>query len=364
MLATVFYEHGGPDVLRYEEVPTPVPGPGEVLVRVHAGTVNRGPDTRVRQDGFGIPAFRLPHVTGADAAGVIAACGPGVQGWEPGSRVVVYPVMWCGECDFCRRGAGANYCRNWRMVGMHAWGGHAEFVKVPARNLVALPDGVGFEEAATLPVSYITAYHGLLQQVRLEPGETVLVMAAGSGIGAAAIQIAKHHGARVVATTGAEWKVARAREIGADVVVQYTQSDWAEQVRAATEGKGVDVVFDNVGAETWAGSLSTLGRAGRVLCSGNTGGAVVPLDLRTLYRNMIEMRFHMQGALADLEALVGLVADGSLRPVIDTRLAMSESAAAQERLATQSQFGKVVLVPDALLSPLASNGRSSHHEEH
>ncbi len=350
MKASVFHEHGGPEVLRYEEVSTPQPGPDDALVRVHAATVNRGTDTRVRENGFGIPGFRLPHVGGADAAGEIADLGADVRAWQVGQRVVVYPLMWCGACEFCLRGAGENYCRNWRMIGMHAWGGHADYVTVPARNLVALPDEVGYEAAATLPVSYITAYHGLVRQVQVQAGDTVLVMAAGSGIGAAAIQIARHLGARVLATTGADWKHERARAIGADAVFDYHEDGWAAAVRDATGGRGVDVVFDNIGAETWTQSISCLGRAGRVLCSGNTGGFTVPLDLRTLYRNMIQLRFHMQGARGDLEALVGLVAEGRLEPVIDSRLALSEAIAAQERLASMRQFGKVVLVPDTLLS--------------
>jgi NADPH:quinone reductase-like Zn-dependent oxidoreductase len=354
MLAAVFHEHGGPDVLRYEEVPDPEPRAGEVLLRVHAATVNFGPDTRVRENGFGLPGFRLPHVGGADAAGEIAALGEGVDDLEVGRRVVIYPLVWCGECDFCRRGAGENSCRRWQMIGMHRWGGHADLVRLPARNVVPLPGAVSFEAAATLPVSYITAYHGLAEQVRVQPGETVLVMAAGSGIGAAAIQIARHLGARVLATTGSPWKHERARAIGADAVFDYHAPDWDAQVREATGGRGVDVVFDNVGAETWPQSLRCLDRGGRVLCSGNTGGAVVPLDLRSLYRNMITMRFHMQGARRDLEALVALVADGSLAPVIDRRMPLSESAAAQQHLAAKAQFGKVVLVPDALLAAEAA----------
>jgi NADPH:quinone reductase-like Zn-dependent oxidoreductase len=350
MMASVFHEHGGPEVLHYEEVATPRPGPGEALVRVHAATVNRGTDTRVRENGFGLRDFHLPHVGGADAAGEVAGLGADVTGWEIGQRVVVYPLMWCGTCDFCSRGASENYCRNWSMVGMHVWGGHAEYVTVPARNLVALPDAVGYEPAATLPVAYITAYHGLVRQVGLEAGETVLVMAAGSGIGAAAIQIARNLGARVLATTGSGWKHERARAIGAEAVFDYHDGDWAAAVREATGGRGVDVVFDNVGAETWAQSLSCLDRAGRMLCSGNTGGATVPLDLRGLYRNMIEMRFHMQGGLRDLEALVELVAAGEIEPVIDSRLPLSSAIAAQQRLAAQQQFGKVVLLPDSLLN--------------
>lgn len=350
MKATVFHEHGGPEVLRYEEAPTPVPGPGEALVRVHATTVNRGPDARVRADGFGIPGFRLPHVSGADGAGEIVALGEGVSGRAIGERVAIYPLVWCGTCDFCRHGASENYCRSWRMMGMHVWGAHAEYVTMPAHNLLPLPDSVSYEAAATLGVSYVTAHHGLLHQVRLQPSDTILVMAAGSGIGAAAMQIARSVGARVLVTSGARWKRERALEIGADAAFDYHDPSWPEQVRRATDGRGVDVVFDNVGAETWAESLSCLDRGGRMLCSGNTGGWQVPLDLRTVYRNMIEMRFHMQGGIADMRALIELFASGEIAPVLDSTVALSDAAGAQERLAAQEQFGKVVLVPDSVFA--------------
>jgi acryloyl-coenzyme A reductase len=361
MKATVFHEHGGPEVLRYEEVPTPAPGPEEALVRVHATTVNRGPDAKVREDGFGIPGFRLPHVSGADGAGEIVALGAGVSGRRVGERVAIYPLLWCGTCDFCRAGASENYCRNWRMMGMHRWGAHAEYVAMPARNLLPLPDAVPYEAAATLGVSYGTAHHGLVHQVRLGPGDTVLVMAAGSGIGAAAVQVARSVGARVLATSGAAWKRERALAIGAEAAFDYHDPTWPEQVRAATDGRGVDVVFDNVGSGTWAQSLGCLDRGGRMLCSGNTSGWEVPLDLRGLYRNMVEMRFHMQGGIADMRALIDLLEAGRITSVIDSSLPLSEAVAAQERLAAQEQFGKVVLVPDSIgkaIGVAAGEGRA------
>jgi NADPH:quinone reductase-like Zn-dependent oxidoreductase len=354
MKATVFHTHGGPEVLGYEDVPTSEPGPEEALVRVHATTVNRGPDTRVRQDGFGIPGFRLPHVSGADGAGEIVALGSAVSGREVGERVAIYPLMWCGSCDFCRRGASENYCRNWRMMGMHVWGAHAEYVAMPVRNLLPLPDAVSYEAAATLGVSYGTAHHGLVRQVRLQPGETLLVMAAGSGIGAAAVQIARSIGARVIVTSGAEWKRRRALELGAEAAFDYRDPNWAEEVRGATDGRGVDVVFDNIGGETWGDSLGLLDRAGRMLCSGSTGGPQVQLDLSGIYRNMLELRFHMQGGMADMRDLLGLLEAGTVEPVIDTALPLSQTARAQERLAAQEQFGKVVLVPDALFDGFAA----------
>jgi len=355
MKATVFHEHGGPEVLAYEEIPTPEPGPEEALVRIHATTVNHGPDTRVRQNGFGIPGFHLPHVPGSDGAGEVVALGDGASGVEVGQRVAIYPLVWCGTCDFCRRGAGENYCRNWRMTGMHFWGAHAEYIALPARNLLPLPDSVSYEAGATLGVSYGTAHHGLTRQVRLREGETVLVMAAGSGIGAAAIQIAVDAGARVIATSSAAWKRERALELGALAAFDYRDEGWPAAVREANDGRGVDVAFDNVGADTWTKSLSCLDRGGRFLCSGNTGGWEVSFGLPDVYRNMIEMRFHMQGALADSRALVEAIAAGRIEPVIDSVMPLSDNAAAEQRLEERKQFGKVVLVPDSVLASHGAN---------
>ena len=354
MKAILFNRHGGPEVLAYEELAVPEPGPEEALVRVHASTVNHGPDTRVREDGFGIPGFRLPHVSGADGAGEVVALGQRASGLEIGQRVGIYPLVWCGTCDFCRRGVGENYCRNWRMMGMHFWGAHAEYVAMPVRNLVALPEAVSYEAAATFGVSYGTAYHGLVRQARLCSEDTVLVMAAGSGIGVAAVQIAVDTGARVIATSSSAWKRKRALELGAFAAFDYTDPRWPSAVREATDGRGVEIAFDNIGSETWSQSLSCLDRAGRFLCSGNTGGWEVTFGLPTVYRNMIEMRFHMQGALADFRALVELVAAGRIEPVIDSYLPLSQAAAAEKRLAERKQFGKVVLTPDSLLKNLES----------
>lgn len=351
MKAVVFHEHGGPEVLRYEDIDVPEPGPGEVLVRVGAATVNRGPDQMVRAGGFGIPGFTLPHVSGADAAGEVTALGEGVEDFAVGDRVVVYPILWDGTCDFCLAGAGENYCRNWRLVGVHTWGGYADYVKVPARNLVALPDSVSYAAAATLPVSYITTHHGMTQLAKTTEADTVLVMAAGSGVGVAAIQLAKLAGARVIATTGAEWKQQRAREIGADEVLNYNDEAWPERVRELTDGRGVSVAFDNIGADTFARTVDCLDRRGRLFCSGATGSWSTQLDLRKLYRNMNSFFFHMQGTKADLAELVAFVGDGRLDPVIDSEYPLANAVHAQEKLMAQEQFGKVVLVPEG-----AANG--------
>ncbi len=345
MKAIIFREHGGPEVLRHEEIDEPRPGPGEVLVRVRTVTVNRGLDAMVRESGYGFAGFSLPHVGGSDPAGEVVAVGAGVTGFTPGDRVVAYPILRCGTCDFCLRGAGENYCRRFRVIGVHTWGGFAEQVVLPATQLIGLPDSVPFELASTLPVSYLPAFHGLLTLAQLGPDDTLLVMAAGSGIGMAAMDLARMVGARVIATAGSEWKLQRAREAGAALAVSYGDPGWVDEVRAFTDGRGVSVVFDNIGAETWPQSLSLSDRAARVVCSGTTGTPRVELDLRGLYRNMVRFYFHMQGTSAELRTLVTSVAEGRLHPVIDSRYPLADIAAAQLRLIRRENFGKVVLEP-------------------
>jgi NADPH:quinone reductase-like Zn-dependent oxidoreductase len=345
MKAVVFREHGGPEVLRYEEIDDPEPGPGEALVRVRTVTVNRGLDARVRASGYGFAGFTLPHIGGSDPAGDVVALGPGVTEVAVGDRVIAYPVLNCGECDFCLRGAGENYCRNFRVIGVHTWGGFADYVRLPADKLVVLPDAVAYESGSALPVSYLPAIHGLITLARLGPQDTLLVMAAGSGIGMAAIDLARMVGARVIATAGPEWKLHRARELGADVAVSYAEPDWVQQVRDHTDGRGATVVFDNIGAETWPQSLSLADRGARVVCSGTTGTPQVTVNLLDLYRNMTTCYFHMQGTSSELRTLVEAVADGRLHPVIDSRYPLADIVAADRRLAERKNFGKVVLTP-------------------
>jgi acryloyl-coenzyme A reductase len=348
MKATLFREHGGPEVLRYEDVPDPLPGIGEALLRVGAVTINHGPDTMVRSGTFRLP-IHLPHVSGCDPSGTVVAVGVGVEESWLGRRVAVEPIVACGECDFCRAGAGENYCRSWTLIGVHRWGGRAELVAVPARNLVPLPDNVAFDQAATLGTSYLTTYHGLVRRAQLRASDTLLVLGAGGGVGVAAIQIGKELGARVIAVTGEPWKVERARAIGADTALHLGE-DWVAGVREATKGRGPSVLYDNVGAATWEKSIALLDRGGRFVCSGATTGCEIVLDAIALYRNHITAHFYMGGPREDLVRLVDLVAAGRIKPAIDSCFPLSETARAEERLVAREQFGKIVLVPDSLLA--------------
>jgi acryloyl-coenzyme A reductase len=358
MKATVFDTHGGPEVLRYDDVADPSPGPGEVVLKVGAVTLNHGPDTMVRSGTFRLP-IPLPHISGSDPAGEVVAVGAGVDSSLIGQRSGVEPIIACGECDFCLAGAGENYCRTWTLLGVHRWGGRAEYVVVPARNLVPLPDNVAFDQAACLGMAYLTVYHGLVRKAQLHAGDTLLVLGAGGGVGVAAIQIAKDAGARVIAVTGEPWKGERARSIGADVALTLADADWPDRVREATNGRGVSVLFDNVGSATWPQSLPLLDRAGRFVCSGATTGFDLSLDAIALYRNHITAYFHMCGPRADLAELVQLVGDGRIDPVIDSRFPLSDAAAAEGHLASRAQFGKIVLIPDSALADTPAGVRGA-----
>jgi NADPH:quinone reductase-like Zn-dependent oxidoreductase len=345
--AVVFHEHGGTDVLRYEELPDPVPGPDDVVLRVEAVSVNPGPDTLTRQHGFGMPGFELPHVTGIDPAGEVVAVGSRVDAFAPGDRAVVYAIMPCGSCRFCEAGAPENYCRDFRLFGVHSWGGRAEYARVPARQLVRLPPGVSYEAAAALALSYVTAFHGLASRARIRPGETLLVVGAGGGCGVAAVQLGVALGARVFAVTGADWKAQRLAGLGAEAVFSSRDEDWPDLVREATSGHGVDVLFDNVGTETWTRSIACLDRGGRMFCSGGSSGLELSLDVRRLYREQLTFHFYTHGARADLVHLLGEVASGRIEPVIDSRFPLREAARAEEKLAARQHFGKIILTPQA-----------------
>jgi acryloyl-coenzyme A reductase len=343
MKAAVFRKHGGVDVLRVEEVPTPAPGPGEVLIKVRTCSVNRDPDLAARQTRTAFRELALPHVLGVDAAGEVTLVGPGVTGIPLGHRVATYPLVRCEECDFCRRGTGENYCRRYRVIGVHIWGGYAEYVKVPAQNVVPIPMSVSWEAASAVSLSYTTAWHGLVTKARVSAADSVLVMAAGGGVGAAAVQIARLHGARVIAAAGADWKLDRARALGADAGVNYSKEGWSEKVLELTDGRGVDVIFETVGRTTWRDGLRCLNQGGRVICCGATAGGSARIDLRTLYQNHTSLSFWKAGTSGELRYIIGLVASGKLQPVIDSRFPLEEARSAHQRLIDRANFGKVII---------------------
>jgi NADPH:quinone reductase-like Zn-dependent oxidoreductase len=338
MKAVRFHEHGGVDVLRYEDAPDPVPGPGEALVRVRACALNhldlwqrRGME-RVR-----IP---FPHISGADVAGEVVE--PGASGLAPGARVMLQPGVSCGHCPQCLAGRD-NECNFYRVLGNQNEGGYAQLVKVPSVNLIPLPDHVDVIAAAAFPLTFVTAWHMLITRARLEAGEDVLVLAAGSGVGQAAIQIAKLHGARVFATAGSDEKLERARALGADAVINHHTEDVPKRVRDLTAGRGVPIVFEHVGQATWDRSVKCLARSGRLVTCGATTGPEVGIDLRFLFGRQLSLLGSYMGTKGELLRAAPFFFDGRLRPIVDKVFPLQEAAAAQQRLESAAQFGKIVL---------------------
>lgn len=341
MRAAIFHEHGGPEVVRLEEIPRPVPGPGEVLLEVRAAALNHL-DLWVRR---GLPIeTTMPHVGGTDVAGVVAERGPGVEGVEPGERVVVNPSLSCGRCRACAAGE-VSLCPDYRILGEHTNGGFAEYVAVPASGVHRIPDHLSFEEAAALPISYQTAWRALVTRARLRPGEDVLVLGASGGTAVAAVQVAKLCGARVFAVTHGAEKVERVRALGADVVYDRAEVDFSREVWRDTGRRGVDVVVENVGEATWAGSLRALAKGGRLVTYGATTGHRGEIDLRVLFWRQLEVIGSTMASRAEFEQMLRAAFGGRLRPVVDRVLPLERAAEAHALLEAGEQFGKVVLVP-------------------
>jgi NADPH:quinone reductase-like Zn-dependent oxidoreductase len=340
--AVIINEHGGVEVLKYTEFPDPEVGPGEVVVEVKACALNHL-DLWVRRGLPGIQ-FRFPHILGNDISGVVKEVGRGVENVKPGERVLISPGVSCMHCEQCLSGQD-NLCRRYQIVGYARHGGYAEYVNVPSVNVLPIPGTLSFEEAAAIPLVFLTAWHMLVTRAKIKPGETVLVHAAGSGVGSAAIQIAKLFRARVFATASTEEKLAKARELGADEVINYTEQDFAAEARRLTGKRGVDVVVEHTGVETWARSILSLCANGRVVTCGATTGYDASIDLRHLFARHLNVLGSYMGAKHELLEALKFFASGELRAVIDRVLPLKEAAAAHEALEDRNQFGKVVLVP-------------------
>jgi NADPH:quinone reductase-like Zn-dependent oxidoreductase len=340
MKAVRFHEHGGPEVLRYEGVPDPVPGPADVLVRVRACALNH---LDLWERG-GLPNVRIPmpHVSGSDVAGDVVSA-PAASGIAPGQRVMLQPGMSCGRCAACLSGRD-NECPDYEVLGYlnHA-GGYAELITVPLQNVIPIPDHIDFVRAAAFPLTFVTAWHMLITCARLGRAEDVLVLAAGSGVGQAAVQIARLHGARVFATAGTADKLERARALGADAVIHHHEQDVAEEIKRLTNRRGVDVVIEHVGEATWAKSIRSLARGGRLVTCGATTGARGTLDLRALFAKQLTIQGSYMGTKGELLRAAAFFFSGQLTPVIDRTFPLAEAAAAQERLERSQQFGKIVL---------------------
>jgi len=343
MKAAFFRTHGGPEVMEYGDLPAPQPGAGEVLVQIKAAAMNRV-DKWVR-DGWPGLKLELPHIPGSDGAGVVAEVGPGRppgSPLQPGDRVVINTSVGCGTCDFCAAGQD-NLCSQWHLLGETTRGTDAEFVAVPERQLLRLPDDFPFEQAAAAALVFQTAWHSLVTRGQLRAGETVLVVGAGGGVNTASIQIAKLAGCTVYVVGSDAAKCARAQALGADVTIDRSQDDWGRKVYQLTGKRGVDVVVDNVGAATMMTSLRCARKGGRILTVGNTAGAKFEFDNRYMFGKHLSLIGSTMSTRADFAAVMGLVFAGKLKPVIDAAFPLSDIRAAHERMEQGEVFGKIVL---------------------
>jgi NADPH:quinone reductase-like Zn-dependent oxidoreductase len=337
MKAVRFHQHGGPDVLRYEDAPDPQPAPGRAIVRVRACALNHL-DLWERR-GIERVALPLPHISGSDVAGEVVSISDGSV--APGTRVMLQPGLRCGACADCRIGRD-NHCLRYDVLGFRSDGGYAELVSIPIENLIAIPAHVDFMTAAAFPLTFLTAWHMLVTRAAVREHETVLVLAGGSGVGQAAIQLARTRGARVFATS-APAKAERTRALGAEQVFDHYSGDYAKEIKRATDGRGADVVVEHVGEATWDRSVRALANGGRLVTCGATSGHQGGIDLRHLFARQLSLLGCYMGTFAELREASTLLFDGRVHPVIDEVLGLADAAVAQRRLEEKGQFGKMVL---------------------
>jgi len=340
MKAVLFQQHGGPEVLKLDQVPDPEIKPNEVLIEVRACALNHL-DVWVR---IGLPGIKipLPHILGNDVAGVVRETGSLVTWVRAGDEVMLQPGVSCGHCAECLAGRD-NMCDDYDIIGYRRDGGYGELLAVPGVNVIPKPKNLNWAEAAALPLVTLTAWHMLVTRAQVRPGEEVLVQAAGSGVGSLGIQIAKLHGARVIATAGSDEKLAKARELGADETINYSNDKWPKEVKRLTGGRGVDVVFEHTGAATWPGSILSLKRGGRLVTCGATSGFDAHTDLRHVFYRHLKILGSMMGSKADLLAAMKFIESGQIRAVIDRTLPLAEASKAHELMEDRAQFGKLVL---------------------
>ena len=339
--AVRFHQHGGPEVLQYEDAPDPVlKSPDETLLRVKACALNHL-DIWGR---IGPPYSKppLPHIPGCDIAGVVEEVPAHEKELRKGMEVIVSPGVGCGRCERCLSGAD-NQCRRYSVIGNEADGGYAELVVVPTRNVLPKPARMDFVQAASVPLVFLTAYHMLVTKAKVQPGETVLVLGAGSGVGVAAIQIAKAYNANVIATAGSDSKLGKAVELGADHIVNHKTAKVSEEARKYTDGRGVDVVVEHPGKATWEESLRSVAKGGRIVTCGATTGYEAVTDLRYVFSREITVFGSYMGGSGELLRVLELFKQRRLRPVVDVAMPLSRARDAQVRMEKSEHFGKIVL---------------------
>lgn len=342
MKAIVFRKHGATNELEEAYVPVPEPGKHDVLVQVKACALNHLDLWTLG----GMPGIKvsMPHILGCDIAGEVVEKGKKARGIPLHRPVIVAPGISCGQCAYCKSGWDS-LCAQYEIVGFQNSGGFAEYVKVPARNIVPVTRSLGMESWAAVPLVFLTAWHMLVTRAGLQKKETALVQAGGSGVGSAAIQIAKLLGARVITTVGGEEKVRRAKALGAEHVINYKLKDFQKEVMRLTRGEGVDVVFEHVGGETFTKSILCLKKKGRMITCGATAGRAVSFDLRSLFTRQLSLLGAYMGGIAELKRIVRRIQDGRLRPVVDQIFPLREARRALDRMASRENFGKIILKP-------------------
>jgi len=338
MKAVRIHEFGGPEVLKYEDIPDPVLRKDHVLVRVRACALNHL-DLWVRK---GLPGVKLPHILGSDVAGEVVEAGEYITDIKSGTRVLLAPMVFCNHCEQCMAGRH-NLCPRFAVLGNTVDGGNCELIAVPRVNVIPIPDSLDFVAAASVPLVFLTAWHMLVGRAHLRAGQTVLVLGAGSGVGSAAIQIAKMLGAEVITTAGDERKLAKARELGADHTIDHYKQKIADEVRRITNKAGADIVFEHVGVATWPDSVRSLKPGGTLVTCGATTGYEAQLDLRVHFAKQLSLLGSYMGEMGELHEVLGHVFAGKLKPVVDRTFPLSETRTAHEYLAKSEMFGKVVL---------------------
>ncbi|MES3517884.1 MAG: zinc-binding dehydrogenase [Natronomonas sp.] len=349
MRAAFFEEHGEAEVLQYDEFPDPEIGPGEVLVDIKAGGLNHL-DVWTRR---GMPSpEELPHVPGSDGAGVVEAVGDRVTRFEPGDHVLVDPNLFCGECEFCRKGE-TSLCVDFKMIGEHVRGVHSERAAVPEKNLIELPDHVDFVTAAATPLVFQTAWRMLRTRADIDQSDTVLVLGASGGVGHACVQIAANEGCEVWATASSAEKLEHAVECGADHTIDYSEENFADVLKEETDGRGADVVVDHIGEATWDDSLSAAARGGTIVTCGATSGISPETNIPTVFWKQLDILGSTMGTPGEMDDVLQKVFDGTFEPHVRTVLPMSEIDRGHELLEGREGFGSVVVIPDSEYDPEA-----------
>lgn len=343
MKALRFHEHGDVSVLKYEDVETPKIAADEVLIQVKACALNHL-DIFIRQ---GIPGIKipLPHISGSDVSGVITEIGSVVRNVKVGERVLVAPGIACGVCPLCLDGRD-NTCRQYTLVGYLVDGGYAEYVKIPARNAIPIPGKLDFNEAAAIPLVFLTAWHMLVRRAKIHRGDTVLIHSAGSGVGSTGIQVAKLFGAHVITTASNVKKLKKAKALGADETINYVKEDFYARIKSLTGRRGVDIVFEHVGSATIEKSILSLAVNGRLVICGATTGYKANIDLRYIFAKQLTIYGSYMGGMGEMLEVLKFFPTGQLKPVIDKQFLLQDAAKAQLYMTERRQFGKIILNPE------------------